>query len=123
LQTEPGARLACLAVMKTNLIGSDELVEADGSSKHVNLLVQLKHWARPIVKALDLHGEGNAGRVTFHVLEATDAAGAIVDYAHKNQVDHVVLGARSSGGLRRYLGSVSSQVAAEAGCTVTVVRT
>lgn len=122
LQTEPGARLACLAVMKTNLIGSDELVEADGSSKHVNLLVQLKHWARPIVKALDLHGEGNAGRVTFHVLEATDAASAIVDYVHKNQVDHVVLGARSSGGLRRYLGSVSSQVAAEAGCTVTVVR-
>ena len=122
LQTEPGARLACLAVMKTNLLGTDELVEADGSSKHVNLLVQLKHWARPVVKALDLRGEDQAGRVTFHVLEAPDAASAIVDYAHKNQVDHVVLGARSSGGLRRYLGSVSSQVAAEADCTVTVVR-
>ncbi len=122
LQTEPGARLACLAVMKTNRIGADELVEADGSSKHVNLLVQLKHWARPIVKALDLHGVGNAGRVTFHVLEASDPAGAIVDYVQKNQVDHVVLGARSSGTLRRYLGSVSAQVAAEAGCTVTVVR-
>jgi nucleotide-binding universal stress UspA family protein len=122
LQTGPGARLACLAVMKTNLLGSDDLVEPDGSSRHVNLLVQLKHWARPVVKALDLQGEGQAGRVTFHVLEAPDAASAIVDYARKNQVDHVVLGARSSGGLRRYLGSVSSQVAAEADCTVTVVR-
>ena len=122
LQTEPGARLACLAVMKTNLLGTDELVEPDGSSRHVNLLVQLKHWARPVVKALDLQGDGQAGRVTFHVLEAPDAASAIVDYARKNQVDHVVLGARSSGGLRRYLGSVSSQVAAEADCTVTVVR-
>ena len=123
LQTAPGARLACLAVMKTHRLGSDELVEADGSSRHVNLLVQLKHWARPIVKALDLQREGLTGRVTFHVLEAPDAASAIVDFARKNQVDHVVLGARSSGGLRRYLGSVSSQVSAEADCTVTVVRT
>ncbi len=31
------------------------------------------------------------------------------------------MGARSSGGLRRYLGSVSAQVVAEADCTVTVV--
>ena len=38
--------------------------------------------------------------------EALGAAGAIVDYARKNQVDHIVMGARSSGGLRRYLGSV-----------------
>jgi nucleotide-binding universal stress UspA family protein len=122
LQTEPGARLACLAVMKTNRIGMDDLGAPDGSSRHLNLLVQLKHWARPVVKALDLQGEGQAGRVTFHVLEASDAATAIVDYARRNQVDHIVLGARSSGSLRRYLGSVSSQVAAESECTVTVVR-
>lgn len=123
LRTEPAARLACLTVMKTHLLTPDDLVEADGSSRHLNLLVQLKHWAHPIVKALETQGRGDAGRVTFHVLEAPDAANAIVDYAAKNQVDHVVMGARSSGGLRRYLGSVSAQVAAEAGCTVTVVRT
>ena len=124
LQTEPGARLACLAVMKTNRIGMDELVEADGSSKHMNLLVQLKHWARPVVQSLAPGRDSlQAGRVTFHVLEAPDAATAITDYARKNQVDHIVMGARSSGGLRRYLGSVSAQVAAESPCTVTVVRT
>jgi nucleotide-binding universal stress UspA family protein len=124
LQTEPGARLACLAVMKTNRIGMDELVDADGNSKHVNLLVQLKHWARPVVQALaGGHRDGlQAGRVTFHVLEAPDAATAITDYARKNQVDHIVMGARSSGGLRRYLGSVSAQVVAESACSVTVVR-
>ena len=124
LQTEPGARLACLAVMKTNRIGLDELVEADGSSKHVNMLVQLKHWARPVVQALALaHKDGlQAGRVTFHVLEAPDAASAITEYARKNQVDHIVMGARSSGGLRRYLGSVSAQVVSESACSVTVVR-
>ncbi len=122
LQTEPGARLACLAVMRTNRIAMDDLTDADGGSKHLNMLVQLKHWARPVVKALDLQRDGRSGRVTFHVLEAPDAATAIVDYARKNQVDHVVMGARSSGALRRYLGSVSAQVVAESECTVTVVR-
>jgi eukaryotic-like serine/threonine-protein kinase len=120
LQTEPGARVACLTVMRLNRITSDELVERDGSSKHVNLLVQLKHWARPLHPA---SRDVADGRVTFHVLEAPDAASAIVDYARKNQVDHIVIGARSSGSLRRYLGSVSAQVAAESECTVTVVRT
>jgi nucleotide-binding universal stress UspA family protein len=123
LQTEPGARLACVAVMKTNRIATDELIEADGSSKHVNLLVKLKHWAHPLQRSLEpQQRELQAGRVTFHVLEAPDAAGAIVDYARKNQVDHVVMGARSSGGLRRYLGSVSAEVVAQCDCTVTVVR-
>jgi serine/threonine protein kinase len=122
LQTEPGARLACLAVMKTHRIATDEFLEPDGSSKHVNLLVQLKHWAHPLQRALDPHRELQAGRITYHVLEAPDAADAIVEYARKNHVDHVVMGARSSGGLRRYLGSVSAQVVAQCDCTVTVVR-
>lgn len=46
LQIEPGARLARVAVMKTNRVGMDEWVEKDGSSKHADLLVQLKPWAR-----------------------------------------------------------------------------
>ena len=62
------------------------------------------------------------GRLTFHVLEAPDAASALVEFAERNQVDHIVMGARASSGLRRYLGSVSSQVVAQAECTVTVVR-
>lgn len=122
LSTEPGARLACLAVLKTNRIGMDELLAADGSSKHLNMLVQLKHWARPLIQTLKLPREALAGRVTFHVLEAPDTAGAIIDYARKTQVDHIVMGARSSGSLRRYLGSVSTQVTAQSDCSVTVVR-
>jgi len=126
VQTEPGARLACLAVMKTNYIGMDELMDADGRSRHVNLLVQLKHWARPVVQALTaaktLAPHEQDARITFHVIEAPDPAAAIVEYARKNQVDHIVMGARSSSMLRRYLGSVSAQVVAESDCTVTVVR-
>ena len=67
-------------------------------------------------------GRDAAARVTFHVIEAVDPATAIVDYAHRNQIDHIVMGARSSGRLRRHLGSVSARVVAESDCTVTVVR-
>jgi non-specific serine/threonine protein kinase len=60
--------------------------------------------------------------VTYHVLEAPDPAVAIVDYARANRVDHIVIGSRASSGLRRYLGSVSTRVVAEAPCSVTVVK-
>ena len=55
--------------------------------------------------------------------EAPDPAAAPVYYARHNNVDHIVIGARASSALRRYLGSVSSRVVAEAPCSVTVVRT
>jgi nucleotide-binding universal stress UspA family protein len=118
LVTEPGARLACVGVMRTARIGMDELMDASGQSVHVRQLVGLKHWARPISKQLNL----DDGRLTFHVLEAPDAAEALIDFAARTQVDHIVMGARATSALRRYLGSVSSQVVAQAECTVTVVR-
>lgn len=122
LQAEAGARLACVGVMKTARIGLDELVDAQGSSLHVKQLVALKHWARPLQQALALDTPERSGRVTFHVLEAPDAANAIVEFARRNEVDHIIMGARSASPLRRYLGSVSAQVVAESDCSVTVVR-
>jgi nucleotide-binding universal stress UspA family protein len=116
--TEPGARLACVSVMRTARIGVDDLVDDAGRSKHVKQLVALKHWARPIGQALQIAD----GRLTFHVLEAPDVAQAIIEFARRNQADHVVMGARGSSGFRRYLGSVSSEVVAQSDCTVTVVR-
>ena len=121
LVTEPSARLACLSVMKVARIGMDELIDAEGQSVHVKQLVGLKHWARPLTQ----QSEGLAlddGRLTFHVLEAPDPAAAIVDFAERNHVDHIVMGARGASTLRRYLGSVSSEVVAKSECTVTVVR-
>jgi len=121
LVTEPSARLACLSVMKVARIGMDELIDAEGQSVHVKQLVGLKHWARPLTQ----QSEGLAlddGRLTFHVLEAPDPAAAIVDFAERNHVDHIVMGARGASTLRRYLGSVSSEVVAKSDCTVTVVR-
>lgn len=116
--TEPGARLACVSVMRTGRIAMDDRVDASGQSRHVRQLVALKHWARPLLKGLEL----DEGRLTFHVLEGADPALAIVDFAERTRVDHIVMGARGASALRRHFGSVSSQVVAQAACTVTVVR-
>ena len=125
LETDAGARLACLAVMRVNRVGMDELLDADGTPRHLKLLIALRHWARPLQQALSTPahaGRDAAARVTFHVIEAVDPATAIIDYARRNQIDHIVMGARSSGRFRRHLGSVSARVVAESDCTVTVVR-
>ena len=114
LQTEPGARLACVTIRKTSRIGLDEGIVQGGQNMHVKQLVELKHWARSLQVSKD--------KITFHVLEAHDAAAAIIDYAHNNNVDQIIIGSRGSSTLRRYLGSVSAQVVAEAECTVTVVK-
>jgi nucleotide-binding universal stress UspA family protein len=111
---EPGARLACVTVQKTARIGIDSITDEDGRNIHVKHLVALKDWARSLALPVE--------RMTFHVLEAPDPATAIVEYATANHVDHVLIGARGSGAIRRYLGSVSSEVVARAPCSVTVVR-
>ena len=114
LVTSPDSRLACCNVLKTAKIGLDTLVENDGTSIHVKRLVELKNWAAE----MRLPPE----RITFHVLESPDPAEALLTFAKNNHVDHLLVGARGSGGVRRYLGSVSTAIVAEATCTVTVVR-
>jgi eukaryotic-like serine/threonine-protein kinase len=56
------------------------------------------------------------------VLEGPDPGQVIIDYAVANHVGHIVMGARGHSTTRRYLGSVSAQVVAEAPCSVTVIR-
>ena len=114
LATLPSARLACLNVLKLGLITIDRTLDEQGNNKHINRLVALRHWASPL--------ELDEGRLTVHVLEAVDPAAAILEFTRVNQVDHIVIGARQNSMLRTLLGSVSSKVAAEAACTVTVVR-
>jgi nucleotide-binding universal stress UspA family protein len=114
LKTESGARLACVTVLKQSRIGMDINVDEEGRNLHVRRLVELQDWGRPLGIP--------PGRITYHVLEAHDTADAIIEFARTNHVDQIVIGSRGSSTLRRYLGSVSSQVVAEAACTVTVVK-
>jgi len=114
LATLPSARLACLNVLKLGRITIDRTLDEAGNNKHIDRLVALKHWASQL--RLD------DGRLSVHVLEAVDPAAAILEFAAANQVDHIVIGARQNSRLRALLGSVSAKVAAEAVCSVTVVR-
>jgi protein-serine/threonine kinase len=116
--TSPGARLACVDVLKTARLGMDELTDRQGQSKHVKQLIALKHWARPLAQALQL----DDSRLTFHVLEAPDPAPALLDFAAKSGADHIIMGARGTSASPHPLGSVTSQVLAQAECSVTVVR-
>lgn len=114
LATLPAARLACLNVLKLGRISIDSTLDEQGHNKRIDRLVALRHWAEPLKLADD--------RLTAHVLEAVDPARAILEFAAANRVDHIVIGARQNSLLRNILGSVSAKVAAEAPCTVTVVR-
>ncbi len=114
LVIEPDARVACVNVIKTARIGIDQMTDDRGNNLHVTRLVQLKHWAT----AIDLPEE----RLTYSVLEGPDPGQAILDYAAQNHVSHIMMGARGHSTARRYLGSVSAQVVAEAHCSVTVIR-
>src|SRR4029079_2361536 len=115
IATEPGARLACVNIIRGSLLAIDPTEDAEGRSVQLQRLIGLKHWARGFALPPE--------RITLHAIEAMDAAAALIDFARTNRADHIVIGARASSALRRYLGSVSAQVVAEAPCTVTVVRT
>ncbi len=90
------------------------MADSAGHSVYIKRLVALKAWASPLGLAED--------RISYHVVQAVSAADAILRYAEHNQIGHIILGARGASTLRRHLGSVSSKVVAEAGCSVTVVR-
>jgi nucleotide-binding universal stress UspA family protein len=114
LVTDPSARLACVHVLKTARLALDTWEDAQGRNLHLQRMIELKHWARtlPIDPA----------RITYHVLEGSDPGATLVEYARNNQIDHLLLGARGEAPLRRYLGSTSTHVVAQAPCTVTIVR-
>ena len=114
LVTQPDARIACVNVLKTARIGIDQTTDEAGNNLHVVRLVALRAWA----VGIDLPEE----RLTFAILEGPDPGPVIIDYATANYVSHVVLGARGYSTARRYLGSVSAKVVAEANCSVTVIR-
>jgi nucleotide-binding universal stress UspA family protein len=114
LTTLPSARLAALNVRRLGRITLDTTLDEKGHNKQIDRLVNLRHWAQPL--KLDEQ------RFTAHVLEAVDPAAAILDFAAANRVDHILIGARQASVMRKLLGSVSAKVAAEAPCSVTVVR-
>ncbi|EKD60227.1 MAG: hypothetical protein ACD_54C00868G0001 [uncultured bacterium] len=114
LVNRPDARVACVNVIKTAMLGIDQTTDGYGTNLHVARLVALKAWA----DGIDLTDD----RLTYTILENTDPAAAIIEHADANRVDHILMGARGHSTTRRFLGSVSAKVVAEASCSVTVIR-
>jgi eukaryotic-like serine/threonine-protein kinase len=116
LLSAPGPRrLACATVIRpvSELGGSRE--EETAARQRIRHLATLRGWAEPL-------GLGPA-QASFHVIEAAGAAEAILAFARQNRVDHIVIGAPARDiPLRGLLGTVATQVALEAPCTVTLVR-
>jgi len=106
--------LACVTVLRTEIIGETPAADESGRPVYLKRLVALKDWAHPLHLPED--------RISYHVLEAVSPADAILDYAEHNDVGHIVVGARASSAIRRHLGSVSTKVVAQALCSVSVVR-
>ncbi len=107
-------RVSCISVLEPSLLTEQEEGAEIMRALHMQRLVELHHWAQP----LGLPQE----RLRFHVLEGSDVPARLLEHARASHADHIIIGARGSSGLRRFLGSVSSRVAAEAPCSVTVVR-
>ena len=91
-----------------------ESEDEEGRNLHLLRLAALKHWAAPLARL--------PNQLTYHVIEAIDPAAALIEFARRNHVRHLITGARASSKVRRYVGSVSAKVVAEAPCSVTVVR-
>ena len=109
LGIRPGARLACVTVVAP--AGAQE----DEAALHRLHAEQLRLWARAIALP------GHQG--SFHVLQSGDVAEALLAFAQANHVTLVVLGAATHGlALRRWVPTVPGRVAAEAPCSVLLVK-
>ena len=111
---DANSRIICVTVLEPDISTEQDNGHEIVNSLYTRRLVELHHWAAEL--------QLPANRLRFHVLEGTNAAAVLVEYARQNHVDHIILGARGSSVLRRILGSVSTRVVAEAPCTVTVIR-
>jgi nucleotide-binding universal stress UspA family protein len=108
-------RLACVAVIPpTPELGGTGPGET-AARRRIEHLVLLRHFAEPLGLP--------PGRVSTHVLEGSDPAEALVEFARANQVDHVLIGAPPAGvPAAARAATVALRVAAAAPCTVTLVR-
>jgi serine/threonine protein kinase len=114
LGTRPGARLACVTVISPGQTSSTD-EERSETKVQRRYLTTLRQWARP----LDHPGH----QTSFHVLEASDVAHALLDYARGNGVSVIVMGAATHGlKTQRFVATVPIKVAMDAPCTVILVK-
>ena len=114
LGLRPGARLACVTVISSGETSSTD-TERSETTVHRQHITRMRQWAEP----LDL----SQHQASFHVLESGDVADALLQYAHSNNVNMVILGAATHGlQMQRFVATVPIKVAMGAPCTVILVK-
>ena len=88
---------------------------AGDANPYLAHLVRLRHWVEPLRLP--------PSRLSLHVIEAADAAATLIEFARRNHVDLIVLGAPPPSQTRlAWWRSVASGIAANAECSVHLVR-
>lgn len=108
-------RMMCVSVIRGAPVGEGATIADTESGRHLEHLAKLRRWVEPFGLP--------AQRLSLHVVQSFDPAGAIVELARRNHADLIVLGA--PGPSQKVLGwwrSVASGVTANAHCSVYVVR-
>jgi serine/threonine protein kinase len=115
LSLSPEFRLICVSV-----IGGGPVPQGAGgadktSGAHLDHLVLLRHWVEPL--------RLSPQRLSLHVIESPRPEGALLEFARRNHVDLILIGAPSPNQhALAWWRSVASGVTARAHCSVHVVR-
>lgn len=108
-------RLICVSVVSGGPVSPAEPGAAGPAGIHLEHLVRLRHWVDP------LHLPPQ--RLSMHVIESPRPESALLEFARRNNVDLIVLGAPSPAQhALAWWRSVASSVTANARCSVYVVR-
>lgn len=117
LGVRPGARLACVTVVAPALTSntpSDGTDSLDNKTQR-HQLNRLRQWSQP----LDLPGH----QTSCHVFESGDVAQTLLQYASKNAVSVIILGAATHGlEAQQFTNTLPIRVAMDAPCTVILVK-
>jgi nucleotide-binding universal stress UspA family protein/predicted Ser/Thr protein kinase len=111
----PSYRLMCVSVLRARARGEGEALAQTASGRHLEHTVRLRHFAAPLSLT--------ARQLSLHVIDDADPATALLELAHANHADLVILGAPLPG--ERPLGwwrSTASTVTANARCSVYLAR-
>ena len=115
LSLSPEYRLICVSIVRAAPVAVGAAIEDSASGIHLDHLVRLRHWVEPLRLP--------AWRLSLHVIESPRPENALLEFARRNHVDVILLGAPSPNQhAMAWWRSVASTVTANAPCSVLVVR-
>ena len=110
----PEFRLICVSVVRAAALAHSDFADSP-SGIHLDHLVRLRQWIEPL--------DVSEPQCSLHVIESARPERTLLEFAHRNRVDLIVLGAPDpKDHALAWWRSVASGVTANARCSVYVVR-